>query len=178
MHLLRTAMISLVVLAATTGMATTKAPQPNGKRELVNGARSVDALLDQFLASLAAKDEHALHRLRVTEQEYRGIIIPGTVKPGEPPRQVEDTPSQYFWRMLDQKSQDVGHLFIQRFGGQRYTRKEVTYTKGVRKFLGYTAIGEVRLHLEDASGTETILPTGSIAEVNGRYKFIGFNYNN
>ena len=144
----------------------------------MNGAPSVDALLDELLAALAAKDEHGLHRLRVTETEYRQIIIPGTVKEGEPPRKVDATPSEFFWRMLDQKSQDVGRVLIQRFGGRHYTRKELTYTKGVRKFAWYTALGEVRLRIENEDGDDDVLRTGSIAEVNGRYKFIGFNFNN
>jgi len=178
MRLLRTAMIGIFLLGAPAGLATTKTFQSPPKRQLANGAPSVDALLDEFLAALAAKDEQGLHRLRVTEVEYRQIIIPGTVKEGEPPRKVEAKPSEYFWRMLDQKSKDTGYVMMQRFGGQHYKRKEVTFTKGVRKFAWYTAIGEVRLQIEDEKGIEQVLPTGTIAEVSGRYKFIGFNFNN
>ena len=143
----------------------------------MNGAPSVDALLDELLAALAAKDEHGLHRLRVTETEYRQIIIPGTVKEGEPPRKVDATPSEFFWRMLDQKSQDMGRLILERFGGHQYVRKDLTYTRGVRKFAWYTALGNVKLQVQDEDGVEHLLHTGAIAEVNGRYKFIGFNYN-
>lgn len=177
MQLLRTAIIGFVVFGAAAGMATTKAVQPAVPRQLTDGAPSVDALLDQFLASLAANDEQALNRLRVTEQEYRRIIIPGTVKPGEQPREVAETPSVFFWQMIDQKSQDVGRLILKRYGGRAYTRKDVTYTKGVRKFAWYTALGEVRLEIEDEQGKRQTLSTGTIAEVNGTYKFIGFNYN-
>ena len=164
----------LLCACAALGVAKTK-PE---KLQLTNGAPSVDALLDEFLAALAAKDESGMHRLRVNESEYRNIIIPGTVKEGEPPRKVDATPSEFFWRMLDQKSQDVGHVIMERFGGQHYKRKDVRFTKGVRKFAWYTALGEVRLRIEDEKGIEQVLPTGSIAEVNGRFKFIGFNFNN
>ena len=178
MNVLRTAMIGFFLLGATAGVATTKAFRPPAQRRLVNGAPSVDALLDRFFAALATKDEQAMQRLRVTEQEYRGIIIPGTVKEGEPPRQVDATASVYWWRMLDQKSQDVGHVILERFGGHRYLRRDLKYTKGIRKFGWYNALGEVRLELEDEHGERQPFATGSIAEVNGRYKFIGFNFNN
>jgi len=178
MQPLRTAIIGIFLFGATTGLATTAAPHPQADQHLVNGAPSVDALLDQFLAALAARDEQGMHRLRVTEHEYRDIIIPGTVKPGEAPRQVDDTTSVYFWRMLDQKSRDVGYVFLQRFGGHRYTRKELKFTKGVREFGSYRALGEVRMEIEDKEGQRGTLATGYIAEVNGSYKFIGFNFNN
>lgn len=177
MHVLRTTMIGFLLLGVTAGAATATAPQPSAKPQLVDGAPSVDALLDRFLAALATRDESAMHRLRVTEQEYRGIIIPGMVKEGEPPRPVVAGPAEFFWRMLNQKSEDTGREIMLEFGGHRYTRANVIYTKGVRKFSWYTAIGEIRLHLKDESGDEKILKTGSIAEVHGRYKFIGFNYN-
>jgi len=177
MQLLRNVTIGVVLLVAASGLATTKVTHSQAKPQLVNGAPSVDALLDDLLAALAAQDEQGMHRLRVSETEYREIIIPGTVKEGDPPRQVAAMPSEFFWRMLDQKSEDVGRLLMQRFGGHRYTRKELSYTKGVRKFAWYTALGEVRLHVQDENGGDHVLHTGSIAEVNGRYKFIGFNYN-
>jgi hypothetical protein len=35
----------------------------------------------------------------------------------------------------------------------------------------------VRLTLYDAAGERSILKTGWVAEVDGRFKFIGFNWN-
>ncbi|HVO27137.1 MAG TPA: hypothetical protein VMW56_26295 [Candidatus Margulisiibacteriota bacterium] len=174
MQLLRTAVFLL--FCAASALAATSA-HPPAQRQLANGAPSVDALLDRLLAALAARDEQGLHRLRVTEHEYRDIIIPGTVKPGAAPRHVDETTSLYFWRMLDQKSRDVGYVMLQRFGGKQYVRKELKFTKGVREFGGYKALGEVRMEIADKDGTQETLPSGYIAEVNGRYKFIGFNFN-
>lgn len=145
---------------------------------LRGGAPSVDTLLDQFLHALSTKDERALHRLRVNEAEYRQIIIPGTVKPGESPRQVAEESSQFFWSMVNQKSEDVGRQLIKNFGGHHYTRGGVRFTKGSRSFAWYIAHGDVRLDLTDENGQPHELRTGTIAEVGGRYKFIGFNTNN
>lgn len=168
--------VALLVLCGLAALGGAKTGPV--KLQLTNGAPSVDVLLDEFVAAVSAKDEAGLHRLRLTEAEYRDIIIPGTVKEGEPLRKVDATPSEFFWRMLNQKSEDVGHVIIERFGGQHYKRKDVTFTKGVRTFALYKAIGEVRLNLEDEQGVEKVLPTGTIAEVNGRFKFIGYNFNN
>jgi hypothetical protein len=173
----RNVVVGCLLVCAASGLAHAKTKTHSTPPQFTDGAPSVDALLDQFLAALAAKDEARMHRLRVNEHEYRDIIIPGTVKEGEPPRAVDATPSEFFWRMLNQKSEDVGREILLEFGGHRYTRENVIFTKGTRKFGWYTAIGEVRLHLKDESGVEQILKTGSIAEVHGRYKFIGFNYN-
>jgi hypothetical protein len=146
--------------------------------ELTNGAPSIDALLDQFLAALTARDEPAMHQLRVTEREYREIIIPGTVKPGQPLRTVSDVNSQFFWSMLNQKSEDVGRGILKKWGGHTYTRRGLRFTKGSRPFAAYTAHGDVRLQVEDENHDTGELWVGAIAEVAGRYKFISFYSNN
>ena len=159
-----------VILFAPALQATTPPPK------LTGGESSIDALVDKFLRALDKKDERALHRLRVTEQEYRDIIVPGSVKPGEPPRDgVTEQTNQFFWSMLNQKSEDFGRAFIKGLGGRHYKRKELTFTKGTRQFAWYTAHGDVQLVLQDASGDRRELRTGTIAEIGGRYKFIGFN---
>jgi hypothetical protein len=139
------------------------------------GETSVDALVARFLKALEAKDETALRRLRVTEKEYRKIIIPGTVKVGEKPREATEANSQFFWSMLNAKSEDIGRTFIKNFGGHHYKRKELKLSKGTRQFGWYTAHGNVELTLEDEDGQTQEIRTGTIAEVGGRYKFIGFN---
>ena len=142
---------------------------------LDGGATSIDTLLDAFQAAIDAKDERALHRLRVNQREYLEIIIPGTVKPGEPPRKVEPTPSMWFWQMLNQKSEDMGRHLIKVYGGHKTKRIAVKFTKGSREFGLYKAHGNVELTLQYETGEQQELRTGSIAEVNGRFKFIGFN---
>ena len=167
------------MLLVTPFPARADSPPSSPKHpQLTNAAPSIDALLDQFLRALAAKDEQAMHRLRVSEVEYRQIIIPGTVKPGEAPRQVAESPSAFFWSMINQKSEDVGRLLMANYGGHTYKRKALTYTKGSRDFAWYRAHGDVRLQLEDETGATKELHTGSIAEIDGQYKFIGFNTNN
>ncbi len=159
--------------------STNSAPPPlHAALHLDGGASSIDALLDEFLIALQTKDVRALTRLRVTEAEYRTIIIPGTVKPGEPLREVAAAPSLFFWRMLDQKSEDVARVLFEGFGGRALARRELRFTKGTRQFAAYTAHGDVRLVVLNEFGEQRELRTGTIAEVGGQYKFIGFNSNN
>ncbi len=160
-------------LALTTDAYGTRTGAP--ALHFDGGATSVDALIDRFLKAVEAKDEAALRRLRVTEKEYRNIIIPGTIKPGEKPRQANAQNSQFFWSMLNAKSEDIGRVLIKNYGGHHYKRKELKLTKGTREFGWYKAHGNVELTVEDESGGTKELRTGTIAEVNGRYKFIGFN---
>jgi len=172
----------LVAALFALGFATFGSADPAAaaaaKPQLSGGAKSIDALLDAFLKALQAKDEQALTQLRVDHREYREVIIPGTVKPGQPPRNVPEETAEFFWSMINQKSLDVGYALMKNFGGHQYTRKEVTYSKGTREFGWYKAHGDVRLQLEDEHGAMRELHTGAIAEVDGRYKFIGFNTNN
>ena len=168
----------LIVWGVQTCRAAEPAAPAAAKPELTRGATSIDQLLDAFLAAVQAKDEQALTQLRVDHREYRDIIIPGTVKPGQPPRNVPDETAEFFWSMINQKSLDVGYALLKNFGGHKYTRKEVSYTKGTREFGWYKAHGDVRLELVDEQGAVRELHTGAIAEVDGHYKFIGFNSNN
>ncbi|HYR96283.1 MAG TPA: hypothetical protein VEM57_06065, partial [Candidatus Binatus sp.] len=60
------------------------------------------------------------------------------------------------------------------FGGHHYRLKHFDFTKGSRQYATYTAYKQVQVTVEDEAGTEKDIRTGSIAEVNGRYKFISF----
>src|SRR5262245_44107700 len=128
-------LILLVAFAVTLFALPGDAATSDSHLRFNGGETSIDALIDKFLRALDAKDQRALHRLRVTEREYRDIIIPGTVKPGEPPRDgVTPQTSEFFWSMLNQKSEDMGRAFIKGLGGRHYKRKELTFTRGTREF--------------------------------------------
>lgn len=167
----------VAVLCAFATLAMKSSPRSaEPPLRLNDGAASVDALLDELLQALAAKDEAALHRLRVTEAEYRELIVPGTVEEGKPLRRVSAQTATFFWRLLDAKNRDLGRIMLQEFGGQPLERRGLTYTHGVKKYGGYTAYGQVRLQVANQQGREMELRTGTIAEVDGRYKFIGINW--
>lgn len=147
------------------------------QRATPQGAPSIDALLDEFLAALEKEDFTALHELRVTRQEYQDIIIPGTVQKGQPLRQVSEKPRDYFWGVLDTKSHYFAEDLMTKFGGRHYRDRQVRFTAPPREYATYSAYGQVRLTLEGDDRKVYDLRTGYIAEIDGRYKFIGFGWN-
>jgi len=141
---------------------------------LKGGASSTDDLIERLLVSLKNNDAAALRGLRVTQDEYLRVILPGSVKPGEPVRHWPDDASQYFWGQLDAKSIYSEEALLQLFGGHTYRVKAVRWDKGTQQYATYQAYKQLRLDLVGEDGQEAHLETGSIAEVDGRFKFISF----
>lgn len=145
--------------------------------ELDSEARpSIDALVDDFIAALGANDKQALTKLRVTESEYLDIIVPGGVAVGEPPRRNTPKVKEFFWALLNEKSYTYGEQFLKQFGGRKYTRTNLTFTEPTKHYAWYDAYGEIRLQMTDEEGNTWDLRSGFIADVGGKYKFIGYQY--
>ena len=138
------------------------------------GARSQRELIDAFLQALERNDGHALRRLRVTESEYRDVIIPGNVPPGQPSRDLATTWLGYAWANLNDRSIVHEQRLLGDYGGRRLSLEQASFEDGERTYAGYTAYRQLRLKVRDSGGTERELRTGSIAEVAGTYKFISF----
>jgi hypothetical protein len=174
--------IKLVGLAALlavgmmlgTRAASTVSPEHVGAHKLVNAAPSEAALIERFLRVLAERDRDAFGRLRLTEAEYREIILPGNVEPGQPFRNYPEEVSRYAWQNLNTRSLYHEDNLLVSFGGRNLTVKAVEYDKGTKKYASYTAYKQIRLTLLDADGAEVKLATGSIAAIDGQYKFISF----
>jgi hypothetical protein len=139
---------------------------------LANAAPSVDALIDRLLVALEKNDADGLHRLRLTENEYRAFVLPGSVQPGQPAQVYDDDSSKFAWGKLNTNSIYAATGIIRGYGGHKYTVKEVTYLKGRVEYAWYTAYKTVSLKLEDETGQEGELVLGSIAEIDGQFKFI------
>jgi hypothetical protein len=136
---------------------------------------SADTLIHQFLRALEKDDPDALRRLRVTETEYREIILPGSVREGQPLRHYRKDIADYAWSSLDTRSWYHEQALLQGYRGRRFTVKSVEYDKGVGRYANHTAYRQLRLTLEEPeTGTEVRLGTGSIVEIAGRFKFISF----
>jgi len=159
----------------TTASAKTPAAPPAADR-FTNGAASVDALVARFLEALAAKDKDTIRGLRVTETEYLDIVLPGSREPGRPPHEYDhhDQASRYFWSVLDTKSVYTEANLIAAWGGEPLKLKSIKYRKGTKEYAGYRAYKQLSLMLERKDGTEDELRIGSIAEVDGQYKFISY----
>lgn len=145
--------------------------------QLTDAAPTPDALVQRLIAALEKKDETAMHAVRVNEREYRELIAPGTVPPGQPPRQTDARISEFYWRVLDTKSRDLGRELLKTYGGMKLTVERIQYTKQPLDYAWYHAVGEVRVHVREPDGKQVVVPAGWVAEVDGRYKFIGLNWN-
>ena len=155
--------------------ATDAAASKSSRPRLDNPSPSAEALVQRFLTALDNKDGEALRRLRTTESEYKNIIMPGSVPPGSPPRHYRDDVSEYFWSILNTKSAYYEQYLLETAGGRGPTKvKRVSYNKGTKTYADYTAYKQVRLVVEDGSGSERDIWTGSIANIEGQYKFISF----
>jgi hypothetical protein len=142
---------------------------------LVDSAPSIEILLQRVLDALAASDAKALRRLRVTEVEYREFIIPGSVKEGEQPTVLGVEDSTFYWQMLNTKSVYKEAALLKGFGGRTWTLKAVEYAKGHAQYAWYDAYRTTVLTVVDDAGEENELVLGSIAHVDGQYKFVGLN---
>ena len=166
---------AFVVLGGTTVSGSLTAPRGAAPHPpLSGGASSVDELLGRFVKALEANDGDALEALRVTEDEYRKIIMPGSVKPGEPPQKLSPKADEYFWQSLDTKSLYGGRALLAGYKGRTYRITNVTWLKGIDDYAWYRCYDRLELTLVDQRGEELKLNTGSVAEVDGQFKFISF----
>jgi hypothetical protein len=169
----------IVVMLAVGVMLGTRAaskvsPEQGGVHRLVNAAPSEEELIERFLQAVADNDRAALGQLRLTEAEYREIILPGNVDPGQPFRMYPEEVSKYAWQNLNTRSLYHEDSLLVSYGGRTLSVKAVEYENGSKTYASYKARKRLRLSLVDADGSEVQLATGSIAEIDGQFKFISF----
>ena len=156
----------MTIAAADTG--------PPATLHLQNAEPSIDSLLAKLKQALETKDRKLLHSLRVTEDEYRNVIMPGSVPEGQPRAQYSEQASQYFWSILNLKSVYSEANLLDEYGGKPIKLTAVDYHKGVQHYRDYTAYKQLHITVEDDTGKKDTMKIGSIAEVGGAYKFISF----
>lgn len=144
--------------------------------KLTDGAPSLDELVARFLDALQKKDKEGIHRLRVTQDEYLDVIMPGSVDAGRPIRQYDhrDQASQYFWSILDTRSVYSEAALVSSWGGEPLKLKSIKYRRGVKEYATYKAYKQLSLVLERTDGSNDELRIGSVAEIDGQYKFISY----
>jgi hypothetical protein len=139
---------------------------------LTGAATSETELIERLLAALSAKDLDALHALRATESEWKAMFE-WQVPVGARSRGVRADVQDLAWRMLDTKSLYYERYLMQQFGGRQWDVKAVEFKKGAEEWAGYRIHRQLRLDLV-ADGSEVQLGTGSIVEIDGRFKFASF----
>jgi len=173
---LTTIVVALLVVHAG---CSTLIPRPVGERigihpTLRGGAQSIDELVQDLVVAVHAGDEGALRSLRVSEAEYRDIILPGSAKPGENSPKYAREFSDYLWESLDVRNRYGEQELLRLWGGRTLTVESSTFRRGVRAYSGYTAHSLLDLTLKDDAGKPVRMEMGSVAQVGDRYKFISF----
>jgi len=169
------AAVAVILLAGCAALA----PRPSGGRAgsavaLRDGAQSIDELVQGFVVAVHRKDENALRSLRVNSEEYREVIVPGSVDPQDPPRQFTDDWLEFLWGRLDVRNRYGERDRLRQYGGRTLIVEETAFRKGPREYRGYTAHRQLDLKLRDDQGAEVTFEMGPIAQVGDRYKFISF----
>ena len=141
---------------------------------LRGGAQSIDELVQDLVLAVHASDDGALRNLRVSEAEYREIILPGSAKPGETPPKYSRDFADYLWGSLDVRNRHGEQELLRLWGGKTLTVESTSFDRGVRAYRGYTAHSLLGLTVRDDQGREVRMEMGSIAQVGDRYKFISF----
>jgi len=178
---LRAVMVVAVIAGFCIAPASRGATEPTpasvtpNERHLADGEPSIDSLIGKFTHALEAKDKQLLRRLRVDRDEYLDIIMPGSVDDGQPRATYDDQAKQYFWGVLNGKSVYVEANLLNDFGGKSLKVTSVDYRKGIKRYRDYTAYKQLILTIDDGSGNPSEhMKIGSVAEVNGQYKFISY----
>jgi hypothetical protein len=165
--------VTLLVVAGVGARSTTSA-SADGSPILRDAAASKEELAQRLLDALEKTDLQALRRLRVTEAEYKDVILPGSVDVGQPLRKYPPDVADYAWKTLNTKSLYYERFLLHTVGGDRFRIRDLTFAKGVADYATYRAYRQLRLAVTKDDGTKGELATGSIVEVDGRYKFISF----
>ena len=84
---------------------------------LEHAAPSIDRLIEDFVQAINDRDKVRLRQLRVSQEEYLGVILPGSVGPGERRPRYNQEEAEYLWGMLNGKSVYVEANLIASFGG-------------------------------------------------------------
>lgn len=166
---------SFVLMLGVAGVGSrSMLPTPARAEQTLEAASpSVEGLVGRLLDALAKKDLEALRRLRVTESEYKGILLAGHVPVGRPFREFPSDVVDFAWKTLNTKSLYYERYLLEQYGGRAYELKDVRFERGTAEFAGYRAYKQLRLSLI-SDGSPVELATGSIAEVGGQYKFASF----
>jgi len=176
--LARPTLAAIAALAVITGCAAlgprSSGGWMGGAADLRNGAPSVDDLMQELVVAIRRNDEGALRTLRVSEEEYRGVILPGSVAPNETPREYAPKFESYLWGSLDQKNRHSERDLLTAYGGRTLTVEDAVFKRGVKVYRGYTAHSQLDLKLRDDKGADVTFEMGSVAQVGDRYKFISF----
>src|SRR5262249_42760700 len=145
------------VLTQPGAVQASEEGKPAAAMRLKHGAPSIDKLIDDFVRAINERDKARLRELRVSQEEYVDVILPGSVEPGERRPHYNQEEADYLWGMVNGKSVYVEANLIASYGGHHATVTEKEFRKGTKKYADYTAYKQLVLTLKDDKGTEATM---------------------
>lgn len=140
-------------------------------RPIPNSEVSVEALAQAVLDAVAARDEAALRRLALDEQEFREHVWP-ELPASRPERNL---PFSYVWGDLRTKS-DAGLAGVLRdHGGRRYQLERVRFEGSITQYETSVVHRDSRLEVRGPDGERnTIQLFGSVIQKAGGFKVFSY----
>lgn len=140
-------------------------------RSLPNSEPSANALALAVLRAVAARDEPALRRLALDEQEFRRHVWP-ELPASRPERNL---PFSYVWGDLKTKSDASLTRMLVTYGGRTYTLDRIRFAGGTTQYRSFVVHRESVLEVHDGEGRpDTLQLLGSVIEQDGRFKIFSY----
>ena len=140
-------------------------------RPIPNSQASVDALAQAVLDAVAARDEAALRRLALDEQEFREHVWP-ELPASRPERNM---PFSYVWTDLRTKSDAGLSGVLLSHGGRTYTLDRIRFGGSTTQYRTFVVHRESAIEVHDGDGRrETLQLFGSVIEKDGRFKVFSY----
>lgn len=140
-------------------------------RPIPDSEASVEALAQAVLDAVATRDEAALRRLALSEQEFRQYVWP-ELPSSRPERNLSFS---YVWGDLRTKS-DAGLAAVLRdHGGRRYQLERVRFADGITQYDTSVVHRDSRLDVRGPDGErDTIQLFGSVIQRAGGFKVFSY----
>jgi hypothetical protein len=152
---------------AALGLVPACAPAPP---RFVGSLESQQALVEEFLRALEAKDEARLESLALSEEEFKTEAYPEMPAYGK-------IPADFAWQQLHEKSRAGLETVLAHQGGRAYALEAVTFRGDHTAYSSFVVHRRPMVKVRDRQTGEerTLALFGSILEHRGRFKLFSFN---
>ncbi len=130
-------------------------------------------VLRQMFATLQQGDLQALEGLLVSDHEYQELILPGSVRPGEPAIRMPTEKAEFYTRLHRTKSQyALANLInsVRRAGAEL---SAVRWEGSAKHYATYTLLPRPVLLVQGPEGSEELRP-GLLVELHGRVRVLSY----
>lgn len=140
-------------------------------RPIPNSETSAEALAQAVLDAVAARDDAALRRLALDEQEFREHVWPD-LPASRPERNL---PFSYVWGDLRTKSEAGLAALLLAHGGRRYQLERVRFGGGVTQYETSVVHRDSLLEVRGPDGERASIQLfGSVIEKAGGFKVFSY----